>query len=405
MLTNATVKAARARSRPYKIFDERGLHLHVAPSGRLTWRVKYRWQGQEQLLTIGCYPDVGLTDARVQCDAAHESLARGEKPVRQSSATSSVTFEDAARAWIALKRPGWTSIHAGDVLDSLERDALPAIGAMPIRAIRAPNVLQLLRAVELRGAGETTRRLRQRISAIFKLAVSEGWANANPAADAGEALRPPSGRRRMPALTDVDDARALLGAAELVDVAPATKLASRFLALTAVRLACVRGARWDEIEDLDGAAPMWRVPASRMKLAAPKKLDSANDHLVPLSAAAVAVLRAARALCIMHEVDAPSAGLIFHGRAGRAIAEGAIGALYAAAGYRGRHVPHGWRASFSTIMNERFPLERDAIDRTLGHVLKGEDGKTAKVEAAYNRSEQLARRRALLDAWADLLVP
>lgn len=54
---------------------------------------------------------------------------------------------------------------------------------------------------------------------------------------------------------------------------PAVVLASRFLALTAVRLAALRGARWEEIEDLDGIEPLWRVPAARMKLAAAKKRD------------------------------------------------------------------------------------------------------------------------------------
>lgn len=403
MLTNATVKAARARSRPYKIFDERGLHLLVRPSGRMTWRVKYRLQGREQLLTIGCYPDVALNDARAQCDVAHEAIARGEKPRPRSDARArAYLFEDAAAAWCALRAEGWTEVHAADVRTSLERDVFPAIGAMPIGTIESRDIVVLLRTIERRGAGETARRVRQRISGVFALAVSEGLADRDPAAIVGGALRSTSAGGRHPALEDVDDARALLAAAELVIGAPAAKLASRYLALTAVRLAAVRGAQWSEIEDLDGAAPLWRVPAARMKLRKALKATPAGDHLVPLSAAAVAVLRAARAN--LHRDDADCDALIFPGRPGRPIGEGAIGALYARTAFAGRHVPHGWRASFSTIMNERFPLEREAIDRALGHALKDADGKAAKVEGAYNRSAQLEARRSLFDRWGALLT-
>lgn len=394
MLTNATIKAARPNARPYKMTDGQGLFLHVAPTGTKSFRLKFRIGGKEQLLTFGTWPEVSLAEARERRDLARELLGRGEDPRTSTSggAEKPSTFEAAGRAWHAHQAPRWTPVHAGDVMASLERDVFPAIGAMPLAAITPPVVLNALRVVESRGARETARRLRQRVSMIFAFAQSEGWCEHDPAAVIGRAMQAPGQRGQQPALLELDDVRALLAAAELVDAAPAVKLASRFLALTAVRLAAVRGARWDEFEDLDGPAPLWRVPAARMKLAAAKKTDARNDHLVPLSPAAVDVLRAARAL--------PGAGeLVFPGRSpGRPIGEAAIGALYARTSFAGRHVPHGWRASFSTILNERFREERDAIDRALAHAAKD------KVEAAYNRAQHLERRRVLFDAWADLLT-
>jgi integrase len=128
-----------------------------------------------------------------------------------------------------------------------------------------------------------------------------------------------------------------------------------------------------------------------MKLAAAKKLDAKNDHLVPLSGQAVLVLLAAREL-------GHGAGLIFSGGDhAAAIGGAAIGDLYKRAGFGGRHVPHGWRATFSTVMNEA-GSDRDVIDRALAHSPKD------KVEAAYNRSEQLQRRRALFQDWANMLI-
>lgn len=399
MLTNAAVKAARARASAYKIADERGLHLFVAPTGRKSFRWRFRFAGQEQLLTIGQWPDISLDAARARAEAAREQLGRGVDP---RTAPAVMTFERAARAWHAQQLAGWTAVHAADVLASLEADVFPAIGVDELDAIDAPAVLRIVRAIEQRGAIQTARRVRQRISDVFALAVSEGWAQADPAAIVGRALARAPAARHHPALTTIEEARELLAAAELVDAGAAVKLGSRFLALTAVRLAAVRGARWCEIEDLDGDAPVWRIPAARMKLAATKKLDSGNDHLVPLAPAAVAVLRAARAIPTFpcgHD-DSP----IFPGRFGQILGEGTINALYRRTRFAGRHVVHGWRATFSTVMNERRPGDRGVIDQALAHVLKHEDGTTAKVEGAYNRAQHLAPRRRIFEEWAEILI-
>ncbi len=403
MLTNAAVKAARPRPRAYKVFDEQGLYLYVAPTGLRSFRLRFRLDGREQLLTIGGWPEVQLDEARARRDAAREQLARGQDPrvAPIAPASTEATVERAARAWHAHRRGGWTPVHAGDVLTSLERDIFPAIGGMALADVTRPLVLKTLRAIEARGSVETARRIQQRINAVFAFARSEGWCDHDPAGDVVEALARARAPRRQPALVDAGALRQLLAAAELVDAPIAVKLASQFLALTAVRLAAVRGARWVEIEDLAGAAPIWRVPAARMKLAAAKKEDAANDHLVPLSPAAVAILQRARAN--MHSDDANMHDLIFP-----AVAEGAIGRLYHRAGFGGRHVPHGWRASFSTILNEALPGERGAIDRALGHVGGGRDeeaeGINRKVEGAYNRATHLPRRRRLFEEWAAILA-
>ncbi len=399
MLTNAAVKAARPRAAAFKLFDQGGLHLYVAPTGRKSFRLKYRFGGKEQLLTIGAVPEVTLDAARARCDQVREQLGRGEDPrtCELAQTGKARAFEDVARQWHAHMRRRWTDVHAGDVLASLERDVFPAIGAMPIGAVTVPVILNALRVIEERGSLVTASRVRQRISAIFAYAMAEDLVDQDPAAIVSRALTPPAPAQHHPALLEIEDARALLAAAELVDVATVVKHASRFLALTAVRFAAVRGARWEEIEDLDGAAPLWRVPAARMKLAAAKKLDAKNDHAVPLSRQAVALLREIRAN--MHRDDTNMHGLIFDqsAGAGKPIGEKSIGALYDRAGFEGRHVPHGWRASFSTVMNERGSDGAD-IERALAHTPKD------KVKAAYDRSERLQRLRDLFQEWADLLV-
>lgn len=395
MLTNAAVKAARPRAAAYKLADAGGLHLYITPKWRMSWRWRFRWKAKEQLLTLGRYPDMTLDEARARADEARARLARREDPRDQGGdETPKVrAFEYVSRHWFARHRESWSPKHAADVMAGLERDIFPAIGAMPIQAITTPVVLNALRALEERGHRETARRTRQRVSAIFEHAIIEGWHNFDPSAVIVKGLRSPLPAQPQLALIDLGEVRQLVGDVDALDAPIAGKLAARFLMLTAVRMGALRGARWDEIEGLDGDEPLWRVPAARMKLKVAEKAQSRNDHLVPLAPAAVAVLRAARA--------AIGGELLFGD-----IAEGAIGALYKRAGYGGRHVPHGCRASFSTILNRHLPAQRVEIDRALGHVggKKEVEEINRRVEGAYNRDINLPLRRRLFVAWADLLA-
>lgn len=402
MLTNAAAKAAGARSRAYKLHDQGGLHLLVRPTGTKSWQMKYRWRAREKLLTIGQFPAVNVARARILQAEAKEKLERGIDPsARVDIEVNALTFEQLARAWYCHNLTSWSPAHAADVIGSLERDVFPRVGNKAPDGITAPELLKVLRAVEGRGQIATAQRERQRLDEIFRFGIAEGYCAKNPAETLGAALREPPPATPHPALTRAEDCRALLAACDIAPARPMTRLASRFLALTAVRLDSVRGMRWGELEDLDGPEPLWRVPPERLKLRRAKKSEERFQHLVPLSAAAVAVLRQADEFSKMRWNFSPRAEqLIFGGRdPTRPIGEGAIGELYQRAGYAGRHVPHGWRASFSTVMNELLDETWGAaIDAALGHA-KGD-----KVEAAYNRAQRLGRRRALFDRWGELLA-
>lgn len=396
MLTNAAAKAAGAQARAYKLHDAGGLHLLVRPTGTKSWQQKYRWRGREKLLTIGQFPEVNLAQARMRALEAKELLANGVDPSRRADVAGD-TLEQLARAWYRHNVTSWSATHAADVMGSLERDVFPQLGATSADAIGAPALLKALRLVERRGCVATAQRLRQRLAEIFAFGIAEGLCESNPAANLGAAMRETPPATPHPALTSIDDCRALLAAADVAPARSLTRLASRFLALTAVRLDSVRGMCWEEIEDLDGPAPLWRVPPVRLKLKCAKKDEARFEHLVPLSAAAVEVLRRASCDAFVHVT--PGA-LVFPGRTlAQPIGEGSIGELYRRAGFAGRHVPHGWRASFSTIMNEELGEDWSAaIDAALGHA------KSDKVEAAYNRAQLLDRRRAVLERWGSLLT-
>lgn len=405
MLTDVAIRNAQPRSKRYKLSDAHGLYLEVLPTGSRSWRWKYRFAGVEKRLTFGPYPLISIKRARELRDEARAALLGGTDPGAQRRAARTLvkygeTFEAIARSWHGQKKATLTDRYAEQVLARLEANIFPHLGRLAIREITPPLVLEAIRRIEQRGAATMAHEVRGHVSEVFVWAIAAGLAETDPAAIIRRALAPmPAGRR--PALVTLPEARELLAKIEALPRAqPGTKLASRLLALTAVRPGPLRLAEKAEFEDLDGDAPLWRIPAAKMKLSLRNKGDRAFDFVVPLAPAAVAIVKQAMALT---GGPASKQRLLFPGVSRRApISDSTLSQLYLDAGYRGRHVPHGWRASFSTIMNERAaaagrPEDRAIIDLMLAHMRDD-------VEAAYNRAAYMGRRRELACEWAELLT-
>ena len=403
MLTDAKVRNAKPRPKAYKIADANRLFLMVTPSGGKLWRWNYEYDGKNKTMAFGAYPLVSLADAREKRDEAYAMLCEGHDPnvakrlkIEANLDAGRQTFERVAREWYGNAKAQWATIHASDVIRSLERDVFPTIGSLPIAQLTPPLILGVLREIETRGAIETAKRVRQRISAVFVYAIAQGIATSDPAEKLGAVLKPLR-KGRQPAITDIVPLRKMILAAEEDNARPITRLGLRMLALTAVRPSELRGAEWAEFEDLDGKLPLWRIPSARMKGDLDRKEEINGDHLVPLTPQAVAVLRAIWPLTGGGPLVCPS-----NRHAHRPMSENAIGYLLNRAGYHGHHVPHGFRAAFSTIMNEWAerngdPHDRKVIDLMLAHVPKD------KVEGAYNRAAYMPRRRELAVIWAKML--
>ena len=405
MLSDVKLRAAKPEVKPYKLADGHQLYLLVTPTGSKLWRMNYAYGCKQKSLSIGSYPLVSLIDARRKRDDARRQLQDGKDPAIEKRLLIGAqieadqnTFERVARCWYATCRSQWANVHANDVMRSLERDVFPAVGAFPVASLKAPRILEVLRVVENRSAIETAKRIRQRISAVFVYAIASGIADSDPAAMIAGALKPLPPKTPQPSITDLVRLRQLLSDTELCPARPVTRLALHLLALTAVRPGELRGARWDELENLEGDALLWRIPATRMKGDLNRKRERGGDHLVPLSKQSVAVITVLKGLTGNGDLMFPSARHIH-----RPMSENAIGYMLNRAGYHGRHVPHGWRSAFSTIMNEWAISDgqngdRQIIDLMLAHVPEN------KVEGAYNRAEYMPRRRALAQIWADKLM-
>lgn len=404
MLTDASCRNAKPRAKAYKLSDSESLFLFVSPTGARIWRWKYRIAGKEKLLTIGRYPSTSLVEARRARDGARAMLEAGQDPSaakkhRKASIAAEQldNFEKVARAWHAAKAKSLTDRYAAAVLSRLEVNVFPRIGSTSLKAITPPMVLTVIRAIEARGANDMAHRVRNHISDIFVWAIASGLAESDPAAIIRKALVQTDSRLR-PALVKIDHARQVLIETEKSQLAHwSTKLASRLLALTAARPGVVRLAERSEFEGLDGSQPLWRIPAAKMKLTKQRKRDITREFVVPLSVQAVEVVKAALAV-------SPSPQWLFTGIGTwtRPISDSTLSKLYRQSGFTGRHVPHGWRSSFSTIMNERAAQSGRETDRAIIDLMLAHE--QAGVEPIYNRAAYMPRRRELAQEWADLLM-
>ena len=399
MLTDTKVRNEKPRDKPFKLTDGGGLFLFISPSGGKLWRFRYQFDGKEKLLSIGPYPAISLADARAARDGAKATLRDHRDPsvakkLRKlaGSTSSENNFEAIAREWFALNKSQWVAKHADDVIGSLEKEVFPHLGQVPIKDITAPDVLNVLRLIEKRPAIETARRVRQRMSSVFVYAIASGRGETDPAAIIQKAMAPLK-KGRQPAITDLAAARTMLQKADDETAHPVTKLALRILALTAVRPGTLATTPWAEWAGLDSEAPVWRIPAERMKMTKASKDDEARDHLVPLSRQAVEAIDALRTISGRGPLAFPNAR-----HAHKPMSENAMGYLLNRAGYHSKHVPHGWRSTFSSVMNEAFPGDRAVIDLMLAHTSKD------KVEGAYNRAAHLPRRRELAQLWTDIIL-
>ena len=404
MLTDTRCRAARGRDKAYKLADAQGLYLFVTPTGFRSWRFKYRWVGQEKRLTFGGYPEVTLTRARQLRDEARQLVASGVDPAvdrKQRAAeralTTETTFAAVTRAWHAAKAAQLKARYHEQLLARFEQHVFPAIGRLPIRAVTPALVLQVVRAIEAGGTHETAHRVRQHISDVFVFAIASGWAEDDPAHVIRKALVPAQKRLR-PAATRIGAARDVLRISEAQPAYAVTKLAARLLALTAARPGVVRLAAPDEFEDLDGPRPLWRVPAAKMKLTRERREDLTYEFVIPLSRQAVEVVQVA-----LTQARTGTALLFPSIRdVHRPISDSTLSKFYRDAGFAGVHVPHGWRSTFSTLMNKAAAEEeregdRAIVDLMLAHMPAG-------VEPVYNRYLYMPRRRVIAQAWADELL-
>ncbi|MGC9985840.1 MAG: integrase arm-type DNA-binding domain-containing protein [Polyangia bacterium] len=390
LLTDAKVRSAKPREKPYKLSDGGNLHLLVAPTGLMAWRWRFRLGGKENVFAVGTFPSMGLAEARKARDAARALVDKGLNPAhqrheeeRQNLAEAEARRRDAegafakvAAAWLAAGK--WTAGTHRQKASRVERHVLPALGGLPITQIGAAQIRPVLEGCRDGGAWAAVR-VKGDLSQIFDHAVAHGLVDANPVPGLRALVHAPQSESKA-ALT-LPQLREFFSKLRAYRGYPETAMCLRLMALTACRPGEVADAEWSEF---DFEARLWRRPAEKMK--------ARREHVFPLSTQALGVLEQLRGITgggryLFPHRDNPT-GFTTTWRLRYLmrdldIAKGAS--------------PHCWRTTFSTWANEN-GHRPDAIEKQLAHV------ESNKVRATYNKALLVEERRQIMQAWGDYLA-
>lgn len=397
-LTDAQIRAIKPRTSIYKYTDGDGLFLKVTPTGGMYWQWRIRTPTGETTVQHGSYPKMGLAEARKAHRAAQDQRRAGvvnpnelKRQARRAEQLSAAAgFEAVAREWFGVRRDEWAPAYADRVIRRLQNDVFPWIGGRPVADISAPELLAVLRRIESRGVIETAHRALENCSQVFRFAVATGRATSDPGRDLKDALRMPV-VRHFPAITDGEELGQLLRAIDGYAGTYVVRAALKLAPMLFLRPGELRHARWSEL-DLDRAE--WWIPASRMKATKQEKING-KPHFVPLANQAVAVLREVRALT-GDRLD----GYVFRGERHheRPMSDSTVNAALRALGYASDKVTgHGFRATARTLLAEELGFRTEVIEAQLAHAVRDANGR------AYNRTEFLGDRKAMMQRWADFL--
>jgi integrase len=362
--------------------DGDGLYVRVQTTGSRNWIFIFKRGGKRTELGLGGYgrgtAPVNLALAREKADAVRQQLARGENP--RATEAAPVTFSEAMEALIAVREKEWRNAKHADQWKMTLREYAKPLHPMSVADIAVDDVVRTL-TKHWTARPETADRLRSRIAAVLDYAKARGLRGGdNPARWKGHLDKLLPARQKLSrghhAAVEYTDLPATIG--RLRAASGVSARAVEFTALTAARSGEVRGAVWSEI---DWKGCVWTVPPERMK--------AGLEHRVPLSDRAVDILKAMK--------QRATGKLVFGGGVeGRPISDTAMTKALRAAAGDDTVTLHGLRSSFRDWAGDCTHHPRDVCEAALAHIIQG-------VEAAYRRSDALAKRKVLMDDWAAYL--
>lgn len=397
MLTDAQCRNAVCPpdKKQMRFADSGGMYLQVSPAGSRRWFLKYRIAGVEKKLALGSYPAVGLTAARKARDAAKLQKSEGRDPVQvrkveklKATNPAGDTFRVVAWEWYEKQAPQWSEAHAVRSKRQFERDLLPWLGDRRMKEIEPVELLATLRKVEERGAVETADRGLMLARQVWRYGVATGRVEKDITADLKGALSPYRGKH-FAAITDPVKLGELIRSIRAYRGGPIVRAALQLAPMLFQRPGELRGAAWAEI-DLTGA--LWTIPAARMKREKDGK-ENGDPHLVPLPRQAVEILRGLQGYT-GHGV------MVFPGERShdRPISENSVRTALISMGYTSElQTWHGFRATARTMLAEVLECDPLVIEAQLAHAVKDANGR------AYNRTQYLKQRTAMMQKWADYL--
>lgn len=405
MLTDTQCRTAKAKDKPYKLSDGKGLYLEVKPNGVKAWRYRFELREgeitRESVFAIGDYAIARSAETQAEAEArrrgrgftlaeARDERAKARALVKQGinpaqnrqlervkrQLENATTFEAVAKEWLSLR--DWEEITKKRRLDMLTRVVFPKIGSLPIRDVTPVHVLDVMNTSAKRNGLSVAAEAKRTMSGIFELAVSTLRADSDPVYTVRKAL--PANKTQHKRPLNSNEIGQLLRDVAGHGGRHETSTAFRLMWLTLCRPSEAVEAQWAEF-DLDAA--IWTIPALRMKMR--------KAHVIPLPTQAINMLRALHGLTGRHLHLFPH-----RDDRTRPMVAASFRQMLNVLGWSTKYSPHATRTTGSTRLNELgFPS--DWIERQLAHA------EPNNVRRTYNQAQYLADRSKMMQQWADML--
>ncbi|MBQ4124423.1 MAG: site-specific integrase, partial [Desulfovibrio sp.] len=347
--------------------------------GSKRWESRVFRCGKRIRIGLGVWPEVSIKEARKRHEENRKQAGEGHDP----RLSGEMSFGELHERWYQSMRPSWGDAHVAQRRAHYETYIAGKIGSLPAAWLEPQDIVRVVSQPSLKGKQETARRVFQSIAGPLKYGRGIGAVQSDPSRDleVQMILQPSHGKRHFAAQTDHGEIGRFMQHVWNYPHSPVVRAALLMTVWTAGRSQEVLGAQWEEI-DLESAT--WTVPAGRMK--------RRREHRVPLSRQALELLRE------LKDSSRSAWGFPSARSASKHLSDGALLAAIRDLGWNKEQMtPHGCRAMFSTYANADGQWEADIIEAQLSHADKN------SVRAAYNRSEFLERRRALMQWYADEL--
>lgn len=376
-------------------YDRDGLYIQATNNGAKYryWRVKYRRPSdkKEDVLAIGKYPEVSLSEARKKTLEAKILLSKGIDPKVQKKAASVAASAASNRIFenVALE-----VIHNQDLSESSRSKKLsrfrnyvfPLIGKKPLDSISTPDLTAILRNLVLDKKLETARKVKRELDQVLTHATQAGYVTTNNAQNL-KGLIPPSRVNHKPAITDPKRFGVLLNKIDSYDENSIVGTALRLAPLVFQRPGELVTMEWDEVS-IDKA--IWEIPPEKKK----ERKHLTGPHIVPLSTQAIDIIESLRLVTgnqkyVFNSLQSPNKHIS---------TDSMVKALRTVGvNTKNEQSVHGFRASARTMLEEQLKIPYTIIELQLSHSVPDAHGR------AYNRTKFLDERAKMMQEWADYL--
>ena len=400
-LTDTLLRSLKPTDKLQKIGDGGGLFLFVLPTGGLSWRYLYRFQGKQKTFVIGRYPETGLKAARHALAEARQILENGFDPsevrkdakaqAREEEVRGALTYGDVVKEWFEVKQSKNVERTQKVNRQRLDRHILPSLGGKLFCEVTQEDQLAILRDLESRDILEECKRVCGLMEQIGAYAQARKWSEGNIALGLKQLIkrRPTVEKTHLPAITDIEGVRVMLKKIDAFckrgelygNPSSIMRAALRLYPLTGLRGNELAAARWGEVN----------FEKRKMEIPIERCQKTKKPSTVYLSTQAVEILQ--------DLYEQRRNGFIFRsgGKNGYISLNGVNNALHSAGIPKGEMCNHGWRSVMLTLGHQLYP-DYEAVELSASHLI-GSD-----VVQTYNRGTYEERRRAFIQWWADFLT-